>query len=382
MRRTTIFIFLIGMLASLVAARAVLPEAAVPALAESYGYNILAVAPPSVKETAGSGMIAEMNVYFLSRTPTAKSVWTGALRGKNLVLVCADEWAPDPDDRRESRALYRLARESAAIPQVYRPDWYQGEDGLLFAVLSGLAPTRVGDKSSLRWAGENDVDLPFALPRRFSGEGYACLALIPDGANEAALTTLGFADVRAGGSAEDMAEDVLDALEGEAPVFAFCRWPGSGGTALALLMASLGEEHRSDTALCLLTADADPERAQLYLWGAGLSGAAADIPCSELDLPPTLLNLFGIAFDSRFLSGRDIFAPAGGAEPLVSLGGSAFSAWVTDAGRYDPAADTFTGNDPGPDYLRAVCTLNYQRYIFARRAVESNYFRLAFSGWG
>jgi hypothetical protein len=350
-------------------------------MAEDYGYNILSLAPPSVKETAGSGMIAELNAYFLSREPTAKSAWTGVLRGKNLVLVCADEWAPDPDDRRDEPALYRLARESAAIPQVWRPDWYQGEDGLLFAALSGLAPTRVGDGSSLRWIGENDVDLPFALPRRFAREGYTCFALVPDSANAAPLAALGFADVRAGGTAAHMAEAVVEALDGDAPVFAFCRWPGRGGEALSLLMASLGDGHRADTALCLLTADADPERAQLYLWGTGLSGAAADVPCSELDLPPTLLNLFGLAFDSRFLSGRDIFAPAGGETPLVTLGGSAFSAWVTDAGRYDPAADMFTGSDPGRDYLRAVCTLNYQRYVFARRAVESNYFRLAFAGW-
>ena len=388
MRRTTIFILLIGMLAALVAARAVLPEPAVPVLAEDYGYNILSLAPPAVTETAGSGMIAELSAYFLSREPTAKSTWTGALRGKNLLLICADEWTPDPNDRRENPALYRLAGESAAITDVWRPDWYQGEEGRPFAVLSGLAPTRVGDESAMRCTGEQSIYLPFALPRRFAREGYACTALLRDGALSDAAAAMGFDDVQAGVANDAAVGALLAALDGDTPVFAFCQWSGNGEAALADLLAALGETHRTDTALCLLTADEDPGRAQLYLWGAGLSGAAADIPCSELDLPPTLLNLFGISFDSRFLSGRDIFAPTGdparpdAATPLVTLAGSAFSSWVTDAGRYDPVGDVFTpdGSEPDREYIRAVCTLNWERYVYARRVMETNYFAVVFGG--
>ena len=392
MRRTTILIFLVGMLAALVAARAALPEPAVPAMAEDYGYNILSLALPTVKETAGSAMIAEMNAYFLSREATAKTAWTGALQGKNLVLVCADGWAPDPDDRRGNPALTRLAGGSAAIPQVWQPDWYQGDDGHLFALLSGLAPTRAGDESALRCVGEQDIYLPFALPRCFAREGYACAAFLRDASLADAAEALGFASARFGMSDADSARAVVDALDGDTPVFAFCQWDGNGEEALTILLSSLEEKHRSDTALCLLTADADAERAQLYLWGAGLSGAASDVPCSELDVPPTILNLFGFAFDSRFLSGRDIFAPTGdpsrpGADtPLVTLGGSAFSAWITDAGRYDPSAGEFvpTGNSISraaqEDYIRTVCTLNYRRYVFARRVLENNYFQIAFGG--
>jgi len=292
MRRTTILIFLLGMLAALVAARAALPEAIVPAMAEDYGYNILSLALPTVKETAGSAMIAEMNAYFLSREATEKNAWTGVLRGKNLVLVCADAWTPDPNDRRANPSLTRLAAGSAAIPQVWRPDWYQGDDGSLFAVLSGLTPTRAGDESALRYAAEQDIYLPFALPRCFAREGYACAAFLRDGTLSGAAGALGFDTVSFGKSAEDAAREVVAALDCDTPVFAFCQWDGSGEEALAFLLGSLEEQHRSDTALCLLAADADAGRAQLYLWGAGLSGAASDVPCSELDIPPTLLNLW------------------------------------------------------------------------------------------
>lgn len=388
MRRIIIFIVLTAVLAGLLIARASLPEPSVPAMADpaSVEYNQLDFALPTTTETAGSAMIAEMNAYYLSLQPTEKNAWTGVLGGKHLLLVCADEWTPDPGDAGANPALCRLARESAQIPQAYRPDWFQGEDGRLFALLTGMEPTRVDDRSALAHTAEQRIYLPFSLPRCFAREYGGSAALIRESSQLSALEALGFGSVRAGyGSAAGMAEEALAILaKADAPTLVFCQWYGNGEDALALLMDALSDERRTDTALCLLTADPDPERAHIYLWGAGLSGAASDAPCSELDVVPTLLNLFGVGFDSRFLSGRDIFASGG--VPLVTLYGSAFSAWVTDAGRYDPASDLFfpSENSPAegcePDYIRRICDLNYGRYIFARRAIEMNYFHLIFSG--
>ena len=396
MRRTIVFIILFAVLTALVIARAQLPEPSIPVMAESSasGYNIRDLVLPTVTETAGSAIIAEMNGYFLAREPTAKNAFTGVLRGKNLLLICADEWAPDPTDRSASPTLYRLAQESAQVTEVWRPDWYQGMEGRLFALLSGLVPTRVGDQSSLVYTGAQNIYLPFSLPRGLAREGYDCRAFLPDGTYAPALKALGFGTVLTGTvDASGLTEEALDAFaSADKPIFAFCQWNGAGEEALALLWNALGTERRTDTALCLLSADADGQRAQLYLWGAGLSGAASALPCSELDLTPTLLNLVGADFDSRFLSGRDIFAAAPSSvtaedtTPLVSLCGSAFSPWVTEAGRYDTAARLFTpddGADPLPDedaYIRSVCTLQYQRYIFSRRVMETNYFHLVFGG--
>lgn len=383
MRRTVFFLVLIVVLCALIIGRANLPEPAVPAMAEggSAEYNMLDLTLPAVTGTAGSGMVEEMNAYYLSREPTEKNAWSGVLRGRHLLLVCADDWAPDPDDRGSNPALYRLARESAALGPVYRPDWFQGDDGRLFALLSGLEPTRVNDGTALAHAADQGIYLPFSLPRSFSREGWGTLALYPDGSRNAALAALGFAEAREEPDAAACARAALAALaDAQGPTLVFCRWAGDGEAALSLLMDALAGERREDTALCLFTGDADPERAQLYLWGAGLSGAASDAPCSELDAAPTLLNLFGLGFDSRFLSGRDVFAPNG--TPLVSLYGSAFSAWVTDAGRYDPVTDLWTaaGGEADGNYIRAVSAMNYERYIFARRVMEMDYFRLIFAG--
>jgi lipoteichoic acid synthase len=142
--------------------------------------------------------------------------------------------------------------------------------------------------------------------------------------------------------------------------------------------------------VCLLAGDEEEERAQLYLWGAGLGAVTVDTPCSELDVVPTLLNLFGISYDSRFLSGTDLFAPSVGTTQtaaVVSLAGSAYADWVTEAGRYDQAGRLFYGTQAGltesqqtAAYVTAVCQSVYDRYVYTRKALACDYFQLVLEG--
>ena len=48
------------------------------------------------------------------------------------------------------------------------------------------------------------------------------------------------------------------------------------------------------------------------LWTPGTKSESVDKLCCNMDILPTLLNMFGIEFDSRLLMGRDIFSPAEG----------------------------------------------------------------------
>ncbi|MBR2716503.1 MAG: hypothetical protein IKD79_02040 [Oscillospiraceae bacterium] len=394
--RRFLFISLVIALAALVAARSsLLPEESVEASAydPGYGFNMLELGAPAAGETAGSAMLAEMNEYFFSRTPTAKSAVTGAFRGKNLILICADSWSPDPTNRRLNPALSRLWREGARMSNVYRPDWYQGQEGREFALLSGLMPVRVDDKTALTWIGEQNTFLPFALARRLREGGYDTLAYIRSESHRPAYEVLGFSAV----SVTDGAAEAAAAAAGEdrpagRRFFAFYLWTDPDcEAALSLLLDALADSgHREDTALCLLTAGREPDRAQLFLWAEGMQAPTAGIPCSELDVTPTLLNLLGLSFDSRFLSGRDIFAEnsapgeASAAMPLVSLHGSAYSDWISDAGFYSaaesvflPEGACFKSAEETVRYAQTVCGMVYDRYVFARRALEYNYFQLA-----
>lgn len=396
MRKFTLFLCILLLLGLITARTLYLKnEPAQTASAVHPGYNLLDLNLSLAPETAGSALLAEMNRYYLARTPTAKNECTGILEGKNLILICADAWNPDPSDKDQSPTLHRLQQDGAMFTNVYRPDWYQGTDGQEFALLTGVIPTNVNSKTALIHTGEQSIYFPYSPARCLAQAGYSSLVFYTDEDHCLAYEALGFSLlVEAAHSDLETAENSLTALLESSPFFAYYIWSETDGEpALAALMrglASLGLE--DDTVICLLTAGPQEQRAQLFLWGEGLRGLTATIPCSELDIVPTLLNLFGLDYDSRFLSGRDIFAPAGDSDqassltPLVSLSGSAYSDWVTPAGNYLAGEQLFWQEsrvlrdaDSITSYVNAVNRLVYDRYVFARRVMENNYFQLVLS---
>lgn len=386
-------------LAALVIARGLVPPA-VPAWGaeeqdwDSGAYNVLALDIPVAAETAGSALIGEMNSYFLSCRPTEKSEYTGLAQSANLIVILAENWPVAYMDENLTPGLYRLWLEGAKIAAAYAPEWYQGVDGREFALLSGMEPTTIRNKSALVWAAEQDVALPFALARCLARTGgYTCRAYPSQPEREELYETLGFETVEGlEGSALDRIGQTLPALAAEEePFFAYYVWEEpDGNAALGYLLSLLeGSGLASNTVVCLWAGHQDELRGHWFLWGPALREATVTGPCSELDVTPTLLNLLGVAYDSRFLSGRDVFAPAGDvtatghAMALVSLYGSAYADWVTDAGSYAageriffPGTGIFETEREAEQYAQQVRRLVYDRYAFARRVMESNYFGL------
>ena len=78
----------------------------------------------------------------------------------------------------------------------------------------------------------------------------------------------------------------------------------------------------------------------LILWSGDMTEPVViEKPCESLDILPTLLNLFGLEYDSRLLAGRDILADEPG---LVIFYNRSF---LTDLGRYNARTDTFAPNE-------------------------------------
>ena len=78
----------------------------------------------------------------------------------------------------------------------------------------------------------------------------------------------------------------------------------------------------------------------LILWSGDMTEPVViEKPCESLDILPTLLNLFGLEYDSRLLAGRDILADEPG---LVIFSNRSF---LTDLGRYNARTDTFAPNE-------------------------------------
>ena len=124
-------------------------------------------------------------------------------------------------------------------------------------------------------------------------------------------------------------------------------------------------------------------RNTLIMWcGSMETPVTVNTPCSAIDIGPTLSNLFGLEYDSRLLSGRDVFAQnynasqASTCMPLVILPTNRGNSWITAAGTYDAKTRTFTPN-PGvtvaDDYVDTVAALVDAKFSYARLLIQYDY---------
>lgn len=123
----------------------------------------------------------------------------------------------------------------------------------------------------------------------------------------------------------------------------------------------------------------------LIIWCGDMESEQVDIPCTAVDILPTLSNLFGLSYDSRLLSGRDVFADnydgdkLSTAMPLAVVPTTIGKGWVTPAGTYEPRTGTFTlnpGHTVSDDYVETVNAIVDAKYSYAARIVETDYYRL------
>ena len=144
---------------------------------------------------------------------------------------------------------------------------------------------------------------------------------------------------------------------------------------------------RQDTDL-----DTSRYRNALILWcGSMTEPVTVDVPCSAVDIVPTLSNLFGLSYDSRLLSGRDILddsynaASAAGSFPLVILPTNRGNSWITAAGVYEVPTGTFTPN-PGimveDGYVDSINRLVSTKYTYAKLLIQYDYYRVVLGGDG
>lgn len=94
---------------------------------------------------------------------------------------------------------------------------------------------------------------------------------------------------------------------------------------------------------------------------------------SSLDILPTILNLFGIEYDSRLLMGKDILSDT---EPLVIFSNRSF---ITNKGKYNSNIRRFySKNKDNSDYSEYVQSIQkeiYLKYRYSRLILENNYYK-------
>ena len=96
---------------------------------------------------------------------------------------------------------------------------------------------------------------------------------------------------------------------------------------------------------------------------------------SSLDILPTVLNLFGVEFDSRLLMGRDILSDS---DPLVIFSDRSF---ITDKGKYNAVTEKFIANDGikiEDAYIEEINNIIYKKFEISRLILENDYYRKVF----
>jgi len=88
----------------------------------------------------------------------------------------------------------------------------------------------------------------------------------------------------------------------------------------------------------------------------------------SIDVLPTVLNLFGMEYDSRIIMGKDILS--------TSLGLAIFKdkSWVTDKGTYYASSGKFVGEDIDEDYIKNINNIVNNRVSISRKIVANDYY--------
>lgn len=113
----------------------------------------------------------------------------------------------------------------------------------------------------------------------------------------------------------------------------------------------------------------------LIIWNNQQEHVVVDKITNSLDFIPTILNLFNVEYDSRIITGKDIFAPN---EGLVFF---TDRSWISDKGRYNAANGVFTPSteeEISPDYVKSMNSVVSSRINTSKLIMETDYYRRVF----
>lgn len=93
---------------------------------------------------------------------------------------------------------------------------------------------------------------------------------------------------------------------------------------------------------------------------------------SGIDILPTVLNLYGINYDSRLLMGRDVFGDSNGLAILSDR------SWISNKGKYNSVTKEFTkttDEDVTKEYIDKINTEVYQKFSMSSLILDNDYYK-------
>lgn len=117
------------------------------------------------------------------------------------------------------------------------------------------------------------------------------------------------------------------------------------------------------------------------MYCSGMDTVKVDAPCSNVDILPTVYNLFGMEYDSRLLMGTDVFSNNTHIAMLYN------KSFITDKVKYNaqngkaewlPSSETMTETDKS-NYLNYCITTTKNRYTASLDVISEDFYRFVFA---
>lgn len=120
----------------------------------------------------------------------------------------------------------------------------------------------------------------------------------------------------------------------------------------------------------------DIHKNNLIIWSNTMKkNIKIDKIAESLDILPTILNLFGINYDSRLLIGKDILSDTDG---LVILNDRS---WITKYGKYNASTQKFTSlteEEIPENYVNKINEIVANKFVISKNILDTNYYKHVF----
>lgn len=112
-------------------------------------------------------------------------------------------------------------------------------------------------------------------------------------------------------------------------------------------------------------------RSNFILWNSEMDTVKVDKVGSQIDVLPTIYNLFGVNYDSRLIIGKDILST----EPGLAIFGN--SSWVSDKGSYFASTNKFVPKDEEVDeeYIKYMNKVVSNKTTMSKYIMTYDYYR-------
>ena len=110
-------------------------------------------------------------------------------------------------------------------------------------------------------------------------------------------------------------------------------------------------------------------KSNFILWNSKMDKVKIDKVGSQIDVLPTLYNLFGVKYDSRLIIGKDILSDDEGLSIFNNL------SWISDKGKYNSVTGIFDG-DADLDYINNMNSIVANKVSMSKYLIKYNYYDL------